>query len=172
MSDYPDCIQLKDLHKDAALTTRAFNLCLLLMIKDTKELSKYISKYKSFSNVRACGYKTNKELLLLNRTLTPERIHLYFHERAEREGYKSGLDFITTFELKFKSKLGARAQKALLSYFDNKIPNEDQIAEELICTKLNISKLRNIGIKTSTEINNFIREISDDYNEMIISNIQ
>ena len=71
--------------------------------------------------------------------------------------------FYKLFEAKFEEMLGVRAKKALMIYFNYKMPDEDDIVSKLIVSKFDPLRLRNIGIKTAIEIQEFIDEVVKIY---------
>lgn len=78
------------------------------------------------------------------------------------------MTFDERVEMHFENSLGIRSKKALLKYFNHKLPDETEIFYELILSEFQPLKLRNIGIKTSLEIQKFIDntvEIYYQYND-------
>lgn len=160
MEKFPEQIILKELHDELLISSRAYNVCDQLLIKTTIDLSKYISKYKTFLNITRCGSKTNRELLSLNKYYTPSRIESYFLQKAflNSKVSETEISFDKLFEAKFEEMLGVRAKKALMIYFNYKMPDENDIVWKLIISKFDPLRLRNIGVKTSIEIQKFISE--------------
>lgn len=161
MEEFPEHIIIKELHEASLISSRAYNLCDLLLIKNTADLSKYISKYKTFLNITRCGSKTNRELLSLNKYYSPARIQGYFLQKTflSSKSPETEITFDKLFEAKFEEMLGVRAKKALMIYFNYKMPDEDEIVLKFIISKFDPLRLRNIGRKTAIEIKNFVETV-------------
>lgn len=161
MEEFPEYIIIKELHEASLISSRAYNVCDQLLIKTTTDLSKYISRYKTFLNITRCGSKTNRELLSLNKYYTPTRIQGYFQQKTflSSKSPETEITFDKLFEAKFEEMLGVRAKKALMIYFNYKMPDEDEIVSKLIISKFDPLRLRNIGNKTALEIGKFIDTI-------------
>lgn len=63
MEKNPNTISIKELHKSALISSRAYNLCDLHLIITLEDLSKYINKHKAFLNLKRCGKKNKQGII-------------------------------------------------------------------------------------------------------------
>ncbi len=57
---------IKEIYYSEDLTIRCFNICLDNELNSLSDILKHFQKYKTFQNLRNCGFKTNLELITLS----------------------------------------------------------------------------------------------------------
>lgn len=158
---------IKDLFERVELSVRAYNICESLELITVRDLHNYIVKYGGFHNVRNCGRKTNLELLEFHKIYYIDS----FDNNSESENENSEIindapvndsSFNLLIKVEFE-KLSVRAHNALLVFFENKAPDKKAIKEYFIDQTFYPKKLRNVGMKTVIEIEEFVKKAIDLY---------
>lgn len=158
---------IKDLFDKVELTVRAFNVCETLSLKTVRDLHEHIQKNGNFLSTRNCGYRTNIELLEFHKLFYLDSIEDRIEEIDinDHEGNKVRTQLINDAKnnsllITEFDKLSMRARNVFFEIFGQKNPNLDLVKEFIFNADFNPKKLKNVGVKTFSEINKFIEQAS------------
>lgn len=148
------------------MSIRSYNVCNDNNLKDLDSILQYYIKNKTFKNLRSCGRKSHEELTSI--------CFKYFGniEYENLNPLQKGSKLISNFtriqreivnsfiELNLKN-LSNRSKNALNLYLDG-IINIRNINEKILSNpEFNINNIKRIGLKSVTELNNFIDYIKE-----------
>lgn len=152
-------MDLKQLHKEGELSSRAFNFCLDLNAKTVYDLAEHMRQRGGFLHLRNCGTYTNSELIkLTTEYLLHTRVLNLNPELKELSVGK--LKLINNYiKIQFK-ELSVRAQNGIKKCTGNRI-EYPAIKTKLLRPNSNIHGLPNIGKKSANEIIEFLEGLSE-----------
>ncbi len=157
----PNCNStlIQELRDTAEISVRSYNVCCREKISTIADLHSYLLKNEDFLSVKNCGAKSNLELIAIYK-------HYYSPDpsspaiKADVVEIPNPVKFIDAIEAQF-DKLSVRAKNSLLNYFRKKPKWIIVVKEEFIDKTFKIEKLKNVGAKTTIEIEQFIDNSKD-----------
>lgn len=162
------------------LSVRSFNICIDNNLKNLHDLIRHYNNYQTFSNLRNCGIKCNKELI----TICLKYIDIERYKFSESlKSDNSILEIISNFTRAQReiinsfieisvNNLSNRSKNAITSFLNGNLKIRNISERILNNDSFNLQEIRNVGTKTVTELKSlfdtiieFIGKISEIKNE-------
>jgi hypothetical protein len=150
------------------MSVRAYNVTLRVELKTVKDLKDYIKDGGNFLRVSQCGERTNKELLEIAKTDISGFNTSKHDDASEIIPVEDNLEFL--LNQKFTG-LSVRAKNALDNFFGYHKFTLPQFENHFIKNDFSALTLRNVGVKTSEEINRTILSVKDFYFSIVESQL-
>jgi hypothetical protein len=149
------------------ISIRSYNVCKYNGLNDSTAILKFYRENRSFEILRNCGRKSNEELTTLclkfmnlesNSDLeTPNREEqlvrtLSDFTREKREMVNMYIELIA-------NNLSSKSKSAILEFLDGNLKIQNISEKILTNNKFNFSDIKNVGLKSLGELNNFFDKI-------------
>lgn len=162
-------ISLVELADIEEMSVRAVNICYTVGLDSLSRILKFYMEGGDFKNIRNCGRRTENELIFICK----KYLNGYASQRSlpELPFLNKTIEIITTFN-PFKkaalnrhidyllSKLNVRARNGIINLFGKK-PTGNELIDTIFIKDLDFNEIRNIGEKSSLELFQFKKKISD-----------
>jgi len=159
----PNCneISIHDLRDIAEISVRSYNVCCREKISTISDLHSYLLRNGDFLSVKNCGAKSNLELMAIYKQYySPDPSCTATN--LEVVEIPNPLKFEDAIKAQFDI-MSVRAKNSILNYFKKKPKWLIVVREEFVNKTFKIDKLKNVGAKTTIEIEQFINDSIDLY---------
>ncbi len=159
-------LELADIEK---MSVRAVNICQTANLNSLRKILCFFQTQGTFKNIRNCGQRTENELIFIcNKYLNGHTIqqsipNLPFLNKTieiiskfnpfKKAALNRHIDYLL-------SKLNVRARNGIINLF-GRVPTANKLLDTIFSKDFNFSRLRNIGEKSSLELVQFKKNISD-----------
>ncbi|MDG1279625.1 MAG: sigma factor-like helix-turn-helix DNA-binding protein [Algoriphagus sp.] len=169
---------IEEIYYSEDISVRSFNVCNQNNLNDLSAILKHYRESGTFENLRNCGKKSNEELMALcvkyieyevNNSLKHAKIESPYISlisnltRTQREIVNSFIEINS-------NNLSNRSRNAISTFLNGNLKfrniNEKILANE----RFNIQDIKNVGTKSTTELNNFIISIKEFIENVSITN--
>lgn len=158
---------IEEIYYSEDISVRSFNVCNDNHLIDLTEILKHYYKYNTFGNLRNCGKKSDEELTALclkyldyksnefAETSNPEKkltTTIANFTRNQREIVNSFIEINT-------NNLSNRSKNAITSFLNGNLKIRNISERILNNERFNFQDIKNVGIKSVTELKSFINSI-------------
>src|SRR5690554_4600675 len=155
---------IEEIYYSEDLSVRSFNVCNDNGLKDLPSILRYFQENKTFDNLRNCGRKSNEELIALclkyidkenlgedesTKTENPLIARISNLTRTQREIVNSFIDINL-------NNLTNRSKNAIGTFLNGNLKIRNLSERILTNERFNIQDIKNVGAKSTTELNSFI----------------
>jgi HD-GYP domain-containing protein (c-di-GMP phosphodiesterase class II) len=155
---------IEEIYYSEDLSVRSFNVCNDNGLKDLPSILSYFQENKTFDNLRNCGRKSNEELIALclkyidkenlaqdesTKTENPLIAKISNLTRTQREIVNSFIEINV-------NNLTNRSKNALSTFLNGNLKIRNLSERILTNERFNIQDIKNVGVKSTTELNSFI----------------
>lgn len=146
---------IEEIYYSEDLSVRSFNVCNDNGLKDLPSILSYFQENKTFDNLRNCGRKSNEELIALclkyidKENLTQVIAKISNLTRTQREIVNSFIEINV-------NNLTNRSKNALSTFLNGNLKIRNLSERILTNERFNIQEIKNVGVKSTTELNSFI----------------
>ncbi|MCG8183254.1 hypothetical protein [Tenacibaculum piscium] len=158
-------MKISEIYRKGKISVRSYNVCIYNNLNSVKDLKEYLSKRKSFTNLRNCGRKSNEELIEICDKYQGEYLDKAENEKKENPLKKIILELtrlqrevINNFILVNINSLTNRSKNAISLNLNRnfKIKN---LAERVFFSNIDVEDWVNVGEKSIEEIDEFFTTI-------------
>lgn len=155
---------IEEIYYSEDLSVRSFNVCNDNGLKDLPSILSYFQENKTFDNLRNCGKKSNEELIALclkyidkenlaqdesTKTENPLIAKISNLTRTQREIVNSFIEINV-------NNLTNRSKNALSTFLNGNLKIRNLSERILTNERFDIQDIKNVGVKSTTELNSFI----------------
>ena len=158
---------IEEIYHSEHISVRSLNICKDNTIADLAALLKYYRENKTFDNLRNCGRKSNEELTsICLKYINNEDREFVEHTKKENKLIylisdlsRTQREIINSFIEINLNNLTNRSKNAITSYLKGNIKFRNISEKILFNDRFNLQEIKNVGAKTVTELNHFIKSI-------------
>lgn len=160
---------IKEIFHTEHISVRSFNVCNYNGLKDLSAILKYYREKRTFINLRNCGRNSNEELITLClKYMDYENNHFPEPLKPEEQLIAITTNFtrtqreiVNSFIEINANNLSNRSKNAIFSFLNGNLKIRNVIDSILSNDKFNFKNIKNVGIKTVTELESFIESIKE-----------
>ncbi|AXE17953.1 hypothetical protein DR864_09505 [Runella rosea] len=164
---FTETISIEEIIDYENISIRSYNVCKSNSLRDLKSLLEYYQNNKTFLNLRNCGSKSNEELTnLCLKYIDKENITKLTVPTRENPFValistltRSQREVINSFIESNSNNLSNRSKNAIVSFLKGNLKIRNVSDNILTNDQFSIKDIKNVGTKTTNEIEQFIDSI-------------
>lgn len=155
---------IEEIYYSEDLSVRSFNVCNDNGLKDLPSILRYFQENKTFDNLRNCGRKSNEELIALCLKYIDQE-NLIEDESSKAENpliakisnlTRTQREIVNSFIEINLNNLTNRSKNAISTFLNGNLKIRNLSERILTNERFNIQDIKNVGAKSTTELNSFI----------------
>lgn len=155
---------IEEIYYSEDLSVRSFNVCNDNGLKDLPSILRYFQENKTFDNLRNCGRKSNEELIALClKYIDQENLREDESSKAENPLIakisnltRTQREIVNSFIEINLNNLTNRSKNAISTFLNGNLKIRNLSERILTNERFNIQDIKNVGAKSTTELNSFI----------------